>query len=85
MKFRATIQIMLKESVNDPQGNAVLSGLKALGFENIENVRVGKFVSVQLQATDRSSADAEVNAMCEKLLANTVIESFTYTLEDVTT
>ena len=83
MIFRATIQIKLKESVNDPQGNAVLSGLKTLGFDSVENVRIGKFIVVTLHARNRSNADSQVNDMCAKLLANTVIESFDYVLEDV--
>ncbi|HCH35923.1 MAG TPA: phosphoribosylformylglycinamidine synthase [Dehalococcoidia bacterium] len=85
MLFRATIKIMLKQSVNDPQGNAVLNGLNSLGFKSVENVRVGKFIAIDLQASNEQSAESQVTDMCEKLLANTVIESFDFVLDEITT
>ena len=76
MHYSARIHVMLKPTVNDPQGNAVLGGLHTLGFERVQSVRVGKFLTLRLDATDETEASKQVGAMCEKLLANTVIESY---------
>jgi phosphoribosylformylglycinamidine synthase subunit PurS len=67
---------MLKNGVLDPQGEAVRRALGSLGFEGVEGVRQGKVIELDLQASDRARAEEEVRAMCEKLLANTVIESY---------
>jgi phosphoribosylformylglycinamidine synthase PurS subunit len=76
MRFSAQVHITLKPTVNDPQGNAVLGSLHTLGFESVEAVRVGKYLTLALDATDEPAAKAQVDAMCERLLANTVIESY---------
>ena len=75
--MKARVHVMLKDGVLDPQGEAVKHALAALGFEGIEAVRQGKVIELDLAAADRAEAEAEVTAMCEKLLANTVIEKFT--------
>jgi phosphoribosylformylglycinamidine synthase len=67
---------MLKQGVLDPQGEAVRHALGTLGFEGVEAVRQGKVIELDLVGTDRAAAEAEVAEMCEKLLANTVIESY---------
>jgi phosphoribosylformylglycinamidine synthase len=67
---------MLKEGVLDPQGEAVRHALGTMGFGGVEAVRQGKLIELDLAATDRAGAEAEVRAMCEKLLANTVIERY---------
>jgi phosphoribosylformylglycinamidine synthase len=67
---------MLKNGVLDPQGEAVRRALGALGFEGVEKVRQGKVIELDLAQADRVAAEAEVKAMCERLLANTVIESY---------
>ena len=69
-------EIMPKRGVNDPQGDAVLSGLKLLGFDETERVRVGKLIRLDVTAIDASDAEARGRRMCEKLLANPVIEEF---------
>ena len=74
--MKARIQIMLRDGVLDPQGEAVRHALGTLGFEGVEGVRQGKVIELDLAHTDRATAEAEVTAMCEKLLANTVIESY---------
>jgi phosphoribosylformylglycinamidine synthase len=74
--MRATVTVMLKNGVLDPQGEAVRRALGTLGFEGVEGVRQGKVIELDLTQTDRASAEAEVRQMCEKLLANTVIESY---------
>ena len=74
--MRATVTVMLKNGVLDPQGEAVRRALGSLGFEGVDGVRQGKVIEIDLAQTDRASAEAEVRQMCEKLLANTVIESY---------
>lgn len=74
--MKARVHIMLKDGVLDPQGEAVRHALGTLGFAGVEGVRQGKVIDLDLAATDAAKAEAEVRAMCEKLLANTVIEKF---------
>ncbi|HAY92243.1 phosphoribosylformylglycinamidine synthase subunit PurS [Paracoccaceae bacterium] len=74
--MKARVYIMLKTGVLDPQGEAVRHALGALGFDGVQGVRQGKVIELDLAATDRAAAEAEVKEMCEKLLANTVIESY---------
>ena len=74
--MKARVEVTLKPGVLDPQGEAVRHALGALGFEGVGEVRVGKVIEVDLAATDAAAARAEAEAMCEKLLANTVIEDY---------
>ncbi|PLL12774.1 phosphoribosylformylglycinamidine synthase [Tabrizicola sp. TH137] len=74
--MKARVTVMLKNGVLDPQGEAVRHALGTLGFAGVEGVRQGKVIELDLAETDRAKAEAEVKAMCEKLLANTVIESY---------
>lgn len=74
--MKARVYVMLKSGVLDPQGEAVRHALGALGFDGVEGVRQGKVIELDLAATDKAAAEAEVKEMCEKLLANTVIESY---------
>jgi phosphoribosylformylglycinamidine synthase subunit PurS len=76
LRFTAQIHVTLKPTVNDPQGNAVLGSLHTLGFESVEAVRVGKYLTLTLDAADDAAAKTQVDAMCERLLANTVIETY---------
>lgn len=76
MQFSAQVHVTLKPTVNDPQGNAVLGSLHTLGFESVRAVRVGKYLTLALEAKDEQDASSQVDAMCERLLANTVIESY---------
>lgn len=76
MRFTASVYVALKPGVNDPQGNAVLDGLRSLGFSSVADVRVGKYLTLDLDAPDEAAASAQVGEMCEKLLANPVIESY---------
>jgi phosphoribosylformylglycinamidine synthase len=78
--MKAKITITLKTGVLDPQGKAIEGALGSLGFSGIENVRQGKFIELELAETNESKARAEVRSMCEKLLANTVIESYSIEL-----
>ena len=74
--MKARVTVMLKNGVLDPQGEAVRHALGTLGFAGVEGVRQGKVIELDLAAKDKAAAEAEVKAMCEKLLANTVIESY---------
>lgn len=80
MSLKATVHVMLKDGVLDPQGEAVRHALGTLGFAGVEAVRQGKVIELDLAATDAAAAEAEVKAMCDKLLANTVIEKYTVTI-----
>ncbi len=74
--MKAKVTVMLKTGVLDPQGEAVKSALGSLGFEGVDAVRQGKVIELDLAETDAAAAEAAVTEMCEKLLANTVIESY---------
>ena len=74
--MKARVFVTLKTGVLDPQGEAVKHALGTLGFDGVNSVRQGKMIELELDETDKSKAEAEVNAMCEKLLANTVIENY---------
>ncbi len=74
--MKARVHVMLKNGVLDPQGEAVRHALGSLGFDGVEGVRQGKVIELDLTETDADKANAAVTAMCEKLLANTVIESY---------
>ncbi|HDR29013.1 phosphoribosylformylglycinamidine synthase subunit PurS [Rhodovulum tesquicola] len=74
--MKARVHVMLKDGVLDPQGQAVAHALGTLGFQGVGEVRQGKVIDLDLAETDRAAAEAQVREMCEKLLANTVIERF---------
>lgn len=74
--MKARVTIMPKAGVLDPQGEAIRHALGGLGFQGVDGVRQGKVIELDLDATDRAAAEAEVARMCERLLANTVIESW---------
>ncbi len=72
----ATVNVFLKEGVLDPQGKAVHHALDSLGFNGVNEVRIGKQIIIKLDTTDKVAAEAELKEMCETLLANTVIEDY---------
>lgn len=74
--MKARVFVTLKSGVLDPQGEAVRAALGSLGFAGVQGVRQGKVIDLDLATTDRAQAEADVRAMCEKLLANTVIETY---------
>jgi phosphoribosylformylglycinamidine synthase subunit PurS len=74
--MKARVIVTLKTSVLDPQGKAIEGSLKSLGFGGVAGVRQGKVFDLELDGTDKAKAEADIKAMCEKLLANTVIESY---------
>ncbi len=79
--FLAKVYVTLKPTVSDPQGQTVLATLANLGFDTAVDIRVGKYLEVHIDETDRAEADSLVYRMCQTLLANPVIEEFRYELE----
>jgi phosphoribosylformylglycinamidine synthase len=78
---KAVVHVELKPGVLDPQGRAIAHALNGLGFETVAGARVGKVITLDLAAQDAAAAEKEVAAMCEKLLANTVIERYRVEIE----
>ncbi len=81
MQFLARVYVTLKPTVNDPQGLTIMGGLKSLGFDGVEEVRAGKFLTLRLEASGLKAAEDQVNDMCGKLLANPVIETYRFEVE----
>ena len=80
--FLARVYVVLKPTVNDPQGLTIRGALHSLGFAEVESVRAGKYMELRLQAKDRKAAESQVTEMCRKLLANPVIEDYRFELEE---
>jgi phosphoribosylformylglycinamidine synthase PurS subunit len=78
--IKARVTVTLKNGVLDPQGKAIEHALGALGFGGVGSVRQGKVFDVEIDGADREKAEADLKAMCDKLLANTVIENYSVTL-----
>jgi phosphoribosylformylglycinamidine synthase subunit PurS len=74
--MKAKVKVTLKNGVLDPQGKAIEGALGSLGFGGVDSVRQGKYFEIELAEKDRAKAEAQVKAMCEKLIANTVIENY---------
>ena len=81
MTFAVEVIVVLKPVVNDPQGLVVRDGLHRLGFAGVRSVRVGKHLELEVEGDDEASVRTEVEAMCEQLLRNTVIEESTHRLD----
>lgn len=81
--YKAIITVNFKKSILDPQGSAVLKALKSLGYQNVEDVRVGKHIEVLLESDSNSEAKQQLDEMCTKLLANPVIEDYRVELVEV--
>ncbi len=76
--MKAKIFVTLKSGIHDPQGQAIHQSLTTLGFQNVEDVRMGKLLEVDLKENDQEKAETTIKSMCQKLLANPVIEDFQY-------
>ena len=79
--LNAKVYVTLKKGVLDPQGKAVQHSLASIGYGEVEDVRLGKFIEVKLGGTDKEKAKVQLKEMCEKLLANTVIEDYRFDIE----
>lgn len=81
--YLAKVHVTLKPTVNDPQGLTIKGALHDLDFQNVSSVRVGKYMEVVVEEKSRSKAEAQVEDMCRRLLANLVIERYRFELEEV--
>lgn len=81
--YLAKIVVMVRRSILDPQGKAVLHALQSLGMNSAEDVRIGKFVEMKIHGVDRTEAERLTKEACKKLLANPVMEDYTFSLEKV--
>ncbi len=81
MKFRAEINIMPLKALLDPQGKAVSASMGNIGFSEITNVRIGKHITLEVDAENKETANTKVTEACTKLLANQIMEGFEFTLE----
>jgi phosphoribosylformylglycinamidine synthase PurS subunit len=82
MNYEVKVYVTLKEGVLDPQGSAVKTSLHRLGFNGVEDVRIGKVMNLRIEATE-GTIETKVKQMCDKLLANPVIEDYSYEVEEV--
>ena len=82
MKFRAEIDVMPLDALLDPQGKAVTGSMKTVGLDMIDGVRIGKHIRMFVEADSKEIADQKVEEACKKLLANQIMESFSYTLTE---
>lgn len=80
MKFKAEIDVMPLKALLDPQGKAVTSSMKNIGLPEIENVRIGKHITLEIEADNKEAASKKVDEACKKLLANQIMESYEFEL-----
>ncbi len=80
MKFTAHIDVMPLKALLDPQGKAVTGSMKNLGLPEIENVRIGKHITLEIEASDEETAKAKVDDACKKLLCNQIMEFYEFTI-----
>lgn len=83
MKFKAEIDIMPLEALLDPQGKAVTQSMGNLGLNEISNVRIGKHIRLFIEADSKATAEAKTDEACKKLLANQIMESYTFVVEEI--
>lgn len=81
--YKATVIVRRRQSILDPQGKAAEQGALLLGFNNISQTRIGKYIEFLVNADDRQSAEKEVNEYCNKLLTNPIMEDFEFQLDEV--
>jgi phosphoribosylformylglycinamidine synthase len=80
--YKATVIVKRRQSILDPQGKAVEQGARLLGFNNIEQTRIGKYIEFFVNVDEKSLAEREVKEYCHKLLANPIMEDYDYKLEE---
>ncbi|KPU27051.1 phosphoribosylformylglycinamidine synthase [Caloranaerobacter sp. TR13] len=76
--MKAIVYVTLKKGISDPQGNAVKEALNSLGYKEVDKVRIGKIIELELEDIKREEAESKIKEMCEKLLANTVMEKYSF-------
>jgi phosphoribosylformylglycinamidine synthase subunit PurS len=82
--YHAKIYVTLRPSVLDPAGTAVQSGLSHMGYDNVDHMRIGKYIELNLSAESQQAAETQLDRMCDRLLANTVIENYRFELTALT-
>ena len=82
-KFQAEIDVMPKKEILDPQGKAVTGSMKNIGLAEIHNVRIGKHISLEIEADNEEAANAKVEQACKNLLANLIMESYSFKIQKV--
>ena len=82
--YRSKIVVTLRKSILDPQGKAVEQGMHSLGYEQVKDVRIGKFIEMNVEASDKKEVERITHEVCQKLLANPIMEDFTFTIENHT-
>jgi phosphoribosylformylglycinamidine synthase subunit PurS len=82
-KFQAEIDVMPKKEILDPQGKAVTGSMKNLGLAEIQNVRIGKHISLEVEADSEETANAKVEQACKNLLANLIMESYSFSIRKI--
>jgi phosphoribosylformylglycinamidine synthase len=83
MKFQAEINVMPLKEILDPQGKAVTGSMKNIGLPEVQNVRIGKHITLEIEAANAQEASEKVEVACKKLLANLIMESFDFTIKEV--
>lgn len=79
--MKAKVYVTLKKAVLDPQGKAVCGALESMGYKEVKGLRIGKFIEIELDASSKENAEKRLKEMCEKLLANTVVEDYEVEIE----
>ena len=82
-KFQAEIDVMPKKEILDPQGKAVTGSMKNLGLAEIQNIRIGKHISLEIDADSSETAHDKVDLACKNLLANLIMESYSFKIEEI--
>lgn len=80
--MKVKVKVVLKDGILDPQGKAVLHAINDLKFKGVNDVRIGKYIELIFDGLDKSEVENELNEICQKLLANPVMENFKYEIED---
>ncbi|MEY4141326.1 MAG: phosphoribosylformylglycinamidine synthase, purS protein [Bacteroidota bacterium] len=83
MKFKAEIDVMPHDALLDPQGKAVTQAMETIGLSEIQGVRIGRHIRLFLEAADEASANQKVEEACKKMLANAIMESYSFSIEEV--
>ncbi|NBN98635.1 MAG: phosphoribosylformylglycinamidine synthase subunit PurS [Flavobacteriia bacterium] len=83
MKFKAEIDVMPHDALLDPQGKAVTQAMETIGLSEIQGVRIGRHIRLFLEAADEASANQKVEEACKKMLANAIMESYSFSIEAV--
>jgi phosphoribosylformylglycinamidine synthase len=82
LELKVKVKVVLKEGILDPQGKAVLHAINDLKFRGVDDVRIGKYIELTFDGLEKSKVENEIKEICQKLLANPVMENFEYEIEE---